>query len=369
MVYPENFEHKIKFDRIRELVGNYCLSDMGREQVAAMTFTDDPGTIRESLDEVAEFIAILQQEDFPGDHFKDARPFLNKIRIEGLFLEIAEMVALKQSLESLNAIVRFFNGKTERYPILTRKAGEIHLFPYILQRLDSIVSKHGSIKDNASSDLADIRHRLQRKQAGISKRMQALLQQAQAEGWADKETNLSIRDGRIVIPVPSAYKRKINGIVHDESATGKTSYIEPAEIVETNNEIRELELEEKREITRILRQFADDLRPYIDDLLPAYDFLAFIDFVRAKASFSIHIEAGDVVVSGTPPSAVVEPEKYRQTPDSSQYRNQRRPAYYPDFRPECRRKIGMPANGRPAAIYVPMRPPRSGKRSQPLRHL
>lgn len=291
MVYPENFEHKIKFDRIRELVGNYCLSDMGREQVAAMTFTDDPGTIRESLDEVAEFIAILQQEDFPGDHFKDARPFLNKIRIEGLFLEIAEMVALKQSLESLNAIVRFFNGKTERYPLLTRKAGEIHLFPYILQRLDSIVSKHGSIKDNASSDLADIRHRLQRKQAGISKRMQALLQQAQAEGWADKETNLSIRDGRIVIPVPSAYKRKINGIVHDESATGKTSYIEPAEIVETNNEIRELELEEKREITRILRQFADDLRPYIDDLLPAYDFLAFIDFVRAKASFSIHIEA------------------------------------------------------------------------------
>lgn len=291
MVYPENFEHKIKFDRIRQLVGNYCLSDMGREMVAEMAFTDNPAVIREALDEVAEFIAILREEDFPGDHFKDARPFLNKIRIEGLFLEIAEMVALKQSLESLNAIVRFFNGKTERYPILTRKAGEIHLFPYILQRLDSIVSKHGSIKDNASSELADIRHRLQRKQAGISKRMQALLQQAQAEGWADKESNLSVRDGRVVIPVPSAYKRKINGIVHDESATGKTSYIEPAEIVETNNEIRELELEEKREITRILRQFADDLRPYVDDLLPAYDFLAFIDFVRAKASFSIQTEA------------------------------------------------------------------------------
>lgn len=291
MVYPENFEHKIKFDRIRQLVSSYCLSDMGRELVAAMSFSDNHAVIRESLDEVSEFIAILQEEDFPGDHFKDARPFLGKIRIEGLFLEIPEMVALKNSLESLNAIVRFFHGKAEHYPLLTQKAGEVQLFPQILKRLDAIVSKHGSIKDSASPELNDIRHRLQRKQAGISKRMQALLQQAQSEGWADKESNIAIRDGRMVIPVPSAYKRKINGIVHDESVTGKTSYIEPAEIVETNNEIRELELEEKREITRILRQFADDLRPHIDDLIPAYDFLAYIDFVRAKASFSIHIEA------------------------------------------------------------------------------
>lgn len=291
MIYPDNFESKIKFDRIRQLVSTYCLSDMGRELTETMAFSHDFAVIRESLDETAEFISILQQEDFPGDHFKDARPFLGKIRIEGLFLEIMEMVALKNSLESLNAIVRFFHGKTENYPILTRKAGEIQLFPYILQRLDAIVSKHGGIKDSASPELNDIRHRLQRKQAGISRRMQALLQQAQSEGWAEKESNIAIRDGRMVIPVPSAYKRKINGIVHDESTTGKTSYIEPAEIVETNNEIRELELEEKREITRILRRFADDLRPYIDDLIPAYDFLAYIDFVRAKASFSIHIEA------------------------------------------------------------------------------
>ena len=130
-----------------------------------------------------------------------------------------------------------------------------------------------------------------KKQAGISKRMQSLLQQAQSEGWADRESSIAIRDGRMVIPIPSAYKRKINGIVHDESATGKTSYIEPTEIVETNNEIRELELEEKREINRILRKFADELRPHIDELLPAYDFLAYIDFVRAKASFSNYINA------------------------------------------------------------------------------
>ena len=292
MIYPENFESKIKFDKIRQLVKSYCLSDMGRELVDKMNFSSDSSYISEQLKETHEFMNILQVEDsFPGDHFKDARPFLQKIRVEGLFLEIAEMVALKLSLESLSAIVRFFKGKEERYPILSAKAGCIHLFPFVQQRLDTIVSKHGTIKDTASPELNDIRHRLQRKQAGISKRMQSLLQQAQSEGWADKESAIAIRDGRMVIPVPSAYKRKINGIVHDESATGKTSYIEPAEIVETNNEIRELELEEKREIMRILRKFADELRPYIDDLLPGYDFLAYIDFIRGKAAFSNYIEA------------------------------------------------------------------------------
>lgn len=292
MVYPENFESKIKFDKIRQLVKGYCLSDMGRELVETMTFSTDAATIGEELGETREFMDILKEEDsFPAGYFSDARPFLNKIRIEGLFLEVPEMVALKNSLESLSAILRFFRGRTERYPILTGKAGDIQQFPYILQRLEAIVSKYGTIKDTASPELGDIRHRLQRKQAGISKRMQSLLQQAQAEGWADKESSIAIRDGRMVIPVPSAYKRKINGIVHDESATGKTSYIEPTEIVETNNEIRELELEEKREINRILRKFADELRPYVDDLLPAYDFLAYIDFVRGKASFSNYIDA------------------------------------------------------------------------------
>lgn len=301
MIYPENFEHKIKFDKVRQLVQGYCLSDMGKELVENMTFSSDSVLIREQLDETREFMSILQEEDnFPGDHFRDARPFLGKIRVEGLFLEIAEMIALKNSLESLAAIVRFFRGKEERYPILTHKAGKIQLFPYILQRLDSIITKHGTIKDSASPELSDIRHRLARKQSSISKRMQNLLQQAQSEGWADKDSNIAIRDGRMVIPVPSAYKRKINGIIHDESATGKTSYIEPTEIVETNNEIRELELEEKREITRILRKFAEELRPYIDDLIPAYDFLAYVDFVCAKASFSNYIEAIVPVFSERP---------------------------------------------------------------------
>ncbi|MCM1031994.1 MAG: hypothetical protein NC410_11210, partial [Oscillibacter sp.] len=238
MIYPDNFESKIKFDKIRQLIKKHCQSEMGKELTEKMRFSDKADVIRQQQEETGEFMRILKEEEFPGNTYADARPFLNKIRIEGLFLELHELITLKNSLESLSAIVRFFHGKQEQYPRLTDKAGLIRLFPYIMQRLDSILSKHGSIKDNASPELADIRHQLVKKQAGISRRMQTLLQQAQSEGWAEKESAIAIRDGRMVIPVPAAYKRRINGIVHDESATGKTSYIEPAEIIETNNEIR-----------------------------------------------------------------------------------------------------------------------------------
>lgn len=292
MVYPENFETKIKFDKIRQLICSNCLSDMGRELVSDITFSANAEWIRTALAETAEFTRICQEEEnFPVSFYHDARPFLTRIRVEGLFLEVNELVILKNSLESLNAITRFFHNNQEHYPHLVARAGDIRVYPYILQRLDSIVSKFGTIKDSASPALGNIRHSITKKQSGISRRMQSLLQKAQEEGWADKDTNIAIRDGRMVIPVPAAFKRKINGIVHDESTTGKTSYIEPTEIIETNNEIRELELEEKREITRILRQFADDLRPYIDDLIPAYDFMAFVDFVRSKALFALRINA------------------------------------------------------------------------------
>ena len=301
MIYPENFESKIKFDKIRQLISNNCLSDMGRELVSNIKFSTDAGWIETSLAETSEFVRICQEEEnFPVSYYHDARPFLLRIKVEGLFLEVNELVVLKNSLESLNAIMRFFNTKQEVYPHLVARAGDVRVFPYILQRLDSIVSKFGTIKDTASPALGNIRHSIAKKQSGISRRMQSLLQKAQEEGWADKDSNIAIRDGRMVIPVPAAFKRKLNGIVHDESTTGKTSYIEPAEIIETNNEIRELQLEEKREITRILRQFADDLRPYIYDLIPAYDFMAFVDFVRAKALFAIRVNAIVPLFEDTP---------------------------------------------------------------------
>ncbi len=301
MIYPENFESKIKFDKIRQLISAYCLSDMGKELVDDLSFMTDPTVIQAALEETGELMRICQEEDhFPVSFYHDARPFLTRIRVEGLFLEVHELVILKNSLEALNAIIRFFRGKEEKYPRLTAQAGNLQMFPYILQRLDNIISKYGTVKDSASPELNTIRHAIMKKQSGISRRMQTLLQKAQEEGWADKDSAVSIRDGRMVIPVPSAFKRKLNGIVHDESATGKTSYIEPAEIIETNNEIRELQLEEKREITRILRRFADDLRPYIDDLLPAYGFMAFVDFVRAKALFALNLNAIVPVFENTP---------------------------------------------------------------------
>ena len=301
MIYPENFESKIKFDKIRQLISNNCLSDMGRELVGNIKFSTDAGWIATSLAETSEFMRICQEEEnFPVSYYHDARPFLLRVKVEGLFLEVNELVVLKNSLESLNAIMRFFNTKQEIYPHLVARAGDVRVFPYILQRLDSIVSKFGTIKDTASPALGNIRHSIAKKQSGISRRMQSLLQKAQEEGWVDKDSNIAIRDGRMVIPVPAAFKRKLNGIVHDESTTGKTSYIEPAEINETKHEIRELQLEEKREITRILRQFADDLRPYIYDLIPAYDFMAFVDFARAKALFAIRVNAIVPLFEDTP---------------------------------------------------------------------
>lgn len=377
MIYPENFESKIKFDRIREMLTGRCRSDMGRELVKAMTFSEEDIFIRENLEETAEFMRIVQEEEFPGDYYADARPFLNKIRIEGLYLDIPELVALKNSLESLTAIVRFFNGKNEQYPHLTQKAGQIQLFPYVLQRLDSIVSKHGTIKDNASSELNDIRRNILKKQSGISRRMQSLLQQAQSEGWAEKDSSIAIRDGRMVIPVPSAYKRRINGIVHDESTTGKTSYIEPAEIIETNNEIRELQLEEKREIIRILRKFSDDIRPYIDHLIPAYNFWPMSILSRPKHCFPLKSKPLFRYFKIFPKCGGMKPGipcctwllKIRKKTDSLKTGSQRRTTNHTDFRTECRREIRVSANSRTSAIHVSVRFTGTGKRGESFRYL
>ena len=177
MIYPENFESKIKFDKIRQLISNNCLSDMGRELVSDIKFSTDAGWIETSLAETSEFMRICQEEEnFPVSYYHDARPFLLRIKVEGLFLEVNELVVLKNSLESLNAIMRFFNSKQEAYPHLVARAGDVRVFPYILQRLDSIVSKFGTIKDTASPALGNIRHSIAKKQSGISRRMQALLQ-------------------------------------------------------------------------------------------------------------------------------------------------------------------------------------------------
>lgn len=288
LVYPENFESKIGFDKIRELLKGRCLSDLGKELVDEIRFVSNFDRLKEDLSLVNEFVIILREmENFPTSYYFDLREALVKIRIEGRFLEIQELFDLKRSLETISGIVRFLKqAKDEQFPCLKSLLANVQVYPYVIERIDAILNKYGKIKDNASPELARIRKELISKQSGVSKRLQAILKKAQDDGLVEDDASVAIRDGRAVIPVASAFKRKLNGIVHDESSTGKTSYIEPAEVVELNNQIRELEYAEMREIVRILTIFSSDIRPYIPDLMQAYEFLGKIDFIRAKAIYA-----------------------------------------------------------------------------------
>lgn len=293
MTYPQNFEEKIGFDKIRGLICDRCLSTLGSERVAGMQFQTSFDTIDRLLHETEEFTHILQTEDnFPADYFFDIRSSLQRIRIEGTFLDETELFNLRRSLETIRHIVGFFiNEEESPYLHLQALAGNVVVFPQLLSRIDQIIDKFGHVKDNASTELSQIRRELNRTLSSISRSLNMILRNAQSEGIVDKEVSPTLREGRLVIPVIPAYKRRIKGIVHDESASGKTVYIEPAEVVEANNRIRELEGEERREIIRILTLFTDELRPHLAEIAHSYEFLADIDFIRAKALFAIEINA------------------------------------------------------------------------------
>lgn len=289
MIYPQNFEQKIGFDQIRQLLREKCLSTLGEERVTDMAFSDRFGEVEEWLDQVAEFVRILREEDnFPAQYFFDVRPSLKRIRVEGMYLDEQELFDLRRSLETIRDIVRFLQkGEDEEeaspYPCLKRLAGDVTVFPQLIGKINNILSPYGKIKDNASAELARIRRELASTMGSISRSLNNILRSAQSEGVVDKDVTPTMRDGRLVIPVAPALKRKIKGIVHDESASGKTVFIEPAEVVEANNRIRELEGDERREIIRILMDYSNQLRPFIPDVLLSYEFLAEIDFIRAKA--------------------------------------------------------------------------------------
>ncbi len=294
MIYPSNFEIKTGFDQIRELVKHYCLFAPGSQKVDDMKFMSDFARLKTTLDQTAEFKEICQfEENFPADHYHDLMPGLKKARVEGTYLETEEVYDLKRSLETIKAILRFFkNTPPEKYPNLKRLSGNVKYFSYVDERIDAILSKQGKIRDNASSELRHIRETIAEKHTSAGRKLQNLLKKAIEAGYVEKDTAISIRNGRQVIPVPVSNKRRIGGIVHDESATGRTAYVEPSEVVELNNEIKELEMAEIREIIRILVAFTDAIRPYIGDLIESYDFLGTIDFIRAKAQFSLQINAG-----------------------------------------------------------------------------
>ena len=293
MIYPQNFEQKIGFDQIRQLLKDKCLSTLGEERVSEMNFSDQFETVEELLNQVTEFVRIIQEEDnFPDQFFFDVRPSLKRVRVEGMYMDEQELFDLRRSLETIRDIVRFLQRKEEEesdhpYPSLKRLAGDIAVFPQLITKIDGILDKYGKIKDNASTELSRIRRELANTMGSISRSLNSILRNAQSDGYVDKDVTPTMRDGRLVIPVAPGLKRKIKGIVHDESASGKTVFIEPAEVVEANNRIRELEGDERREIIRILTTFSNTLRPSIPEILQSYEFLAEIDFIRAKSYFAI----------------------------------------------------------------------------------
>ncbi len=304
MIYPQNFEQKIGFDQIRQLLKNKCLSTLGEKRVDDMAFSDNYTDINLWLEQVMEFVRIIQEEDsFPDQYFIDVRTSLKRIRVEGLYMDEQELFDLRRSLETIRDIVRFLQQSDDDeeytdeegnspYPALKELAGDILVFPQLITRINNILDKFGKIKDNASTELLRIRRELSATTGSISRSLNAILRTAQSEGYVDKDVTPTMRDGRLVIPVAPGMKRKIKGIVHDESATGKTVFIEPAEVVEANNRIRELEGEERREIIRILTEFSSVIRPQIPALLQSYEFLAEIDFIRAKALLGLEFKAG-----------------------------------------------------------------------------
>lgn len=296
MIYPSNFEQKIGFDQIRHILRERCLSTLGKDKVEEMQFSHIFGEVCRKLDEVEEFVHIIQEEDaFPNQYFFDVRPALHRASIVGMYMDEGELFDLRRSLDTINQIVRFFYRNEEEepsnYPNLEALATEVQSFPTLTRRIDGIINKFGKIKDNASPALANIRRELAATTGSISRTLNSILRSAQAEGIVDKDVNPTVRDGRLVIPVVPALKRRIKGIVHDESATGKTVFIEPAEVVEANNRIRELEGEERREVIRILTEFTEEVRPQIPEILESYTFLAEIDFIRAKALTAIAMDA------------------------------------------------------------------------------
>ncbi len=285
MIYPNNFEQKIGFHSIRQMISDHCISQMGLENADKMAFSADKARILESLEQTEEFIGLLQTGvPFPMRDFHDLREAFHRIQIDGTCLNIEDLFALKPSLNVVEAILRYGHSESaDATPRLKSLIEDIFIERSIFTEVNRLVDDKGEIPDNASTELLEIRQSIRRKQGGIEKRIRQIMGDAKTAGWVDPKAELTVRDGRLVIPVKAGDKRAIRGFIHDESATGQTVYIEPAEIFDTSNEIKELEYAERREIHRILMAFTRLLRPYLSELRKAWNLLGELDFIRAKA--------------------------------------------------------------------------------------
>lgn len=300
LIYPDSFEKKIGFDAVRHALASHCGSQMGRVRVDTMAFSSDSGEVKKALRQTAEMLAILSAgEALPLRNMHDLAPVLRRCRIEGASISLDELQKLRQSLQTISDLVSFFSCHTigdgedavPEYPELSALCAGMAVFPSVTRAIDRLIDPAGNMLDNASAALAKIRADLQRVRSSLGSIMRRVMTHAMEQGTLEKDAAPTVRDGRLVLPVAPMYKRKIPGIVHDESATGKTCYIEPAELVEANNRTRELELEEQREILRILAEFTGFLRPDIPAMLDSYDILGLIDFIMAKALYARQTDA------------------------------------------------------------------------------
>ncbi len=325
MLYPSIFEQKLGFDQIRQKLISYCLSPLGRQGVNRISFSSNRNEIYTWLSETSEMKSILMfEEHFPSQDFFDLIPELLRIRIQGTYIEIDPLAELRVSLKTIGSIKEFLNSRSERFPYLFKlvpvelpgfQTGEKKVSNeyLVVSYIDRILNEKSEIRDSASPELQKIRREKKEKLASVERRVMQSFKIARQQGWTPEDAEVTIRNGRLVIPMISSHKRKINGFVHDESSSGQTVFIEPAEIFETNNEIRELEYAERREIIKILTHFADFLRPFIDDLLRDYQFLGQIDLIRAKARWAVEINGVMPVISENP----IAPKKDPETTDNT----------------------------------------------------
>ena len=299
MIYPANFEEKIGFDRIREQVTALCSTPSAKAKLAEEGFSTSADEIERRLSLMNEMRSLLMLErDFPDGDYPDPAPLVAKIRVEGSYLLAAEADQLRKALVTVGAIAEFILGRGgARYPRLWELSRRVTLFPEIVRAIDAILDDRGEVKDSASPELQQVRRAIREREGQAAKRLQQVLQRAKQAGIVDADAVLSVRDGRPVIPVAAANKRKLQGFIHDESATGRTFYVEPVEVVEINNELKELEYAERREVVKVLSAFTESIRPDAEAIADAGDYLSSVDMIRAKARWALANDAGKPILS------------------------------------------------------------------------
>ncbi|WDF53656.1 endonuclease MutS2 [Mucilaginibacter sp. KACC 22063] len=291
MIYPENSIDKLGFTEVKQLIKAHCLSVMGQQMVDRIQVMNNFDQIRKFLNQANEFKNILLNDQvLPINHFYDIKTLANKVRVEGSFLTEEEFFQTQLSLTTVFAVIGYFNEREGLYPNLEALFEHLPIEKSILKKIDQVIDQKGKIRPNASRDLLEITSGIAKAEQEARKKIDMIFKSATSNGWT-ADGSLTIRDGRLCIPMLAENKRKVKGFIHDESASGQTVYLEPEEVFTLNNRIRDLEFERRREIVKILTALTDELRPYVPLLLSYHSLLTKLDFVRAKALFAIDIEA------------------------------------------------------------------------------